>query len=197
MFTGLIAEMGRVDALRREGSSYRLTIEAKKIPLTLFVGESVCCNGACLTVTHFDAHCFTVDVMPETVRHTTLKLGAGLDGHLVLGHVDGVGTISRIVPEGIAKVTTITAPKELLHYMVKKGSIAIDGISLTLTDVTETAFSVSLIPLTVKDTTLGKKKVGDAVNLETDILGKYVEKLINHKLDGGLTKASLLENGFL
>ena len=122
---------------------------------------------------------------------------AGLDGHLVLGHVDGVGTISRIVPEGIAKVTTITAPKELLHYMVKKGSIAIDGISLTLTDVTETAFSVSLIPLTVKDTTLGKKKVGDAVNLETDILGKYVEKLINHKLDGGLTKASLLENGFL
>ena len=162
MFTGLIAEMGRVDALRREGSSYRLTIEAKKIPLTLFVGESVCCNGACLTVTHFDAHCFTVDVMPETVRHTTigllkkgdpinleqtLKLGAGLDGHLVLGHVDGVGTISRIVPEGIAKVTTITAPKELLHYMVKKGSIAIDGISLTLTDVTETAFSVSLIPL--------------------------------------------------
>jgi riboflavin synthase len=211
MFTGLIAELGHVEQLKREQNSYRLTITAKKIPPLLTLGESVACNGACLTVTHYDTHHFTVDVMPETVRHTTigllkqgdpvnlertLQLGAGLDGHLVLGHVDGVGTISRMVPEGIAKVTTISAPSELLHYMVKKGSIAIDGISLTLTDVTDTNFSVSLIPLTVQFTTLGVKKVGDKVNLETDILGKYVEKMLHHPDSGKLTKDFLLENGF-
>jgi riboflavin synthase len=212
MFTGLIAELGHVENLRREQESYRLTIAASKIPPQLSIGESVCCNGACLTVTHFDAHRFTVDVMPETVRHTTigllkkgdpvnlertLQIGAGLDGHLVLGHVDGVGTIVRIVPEGIARVTTISASPDLLHYMVTKGSIAIDGISLTLTDVTDTGFSVSLIPLTVQYTTLGVKKAGDKVNLETDILGKYVDKMLKARKGSGLTRASLLENGFM
>jgi riboflavin synthase len=210
MFTGLVAELGRVETLRREQDSYRLTIRAEKIPPQLVIGESVCCNGACLTVTGSDSSRFTVDVMPETVRRTTigllrqgdpvnlertLRVGDGLDGHIVQGHVDGVGTILRMVPEGIAKVTTISAPADLLQLMVTKGSIAIDGISLTLTDVGETHFSVSLIPLTVQFTTLGIKKPGDKVNLETDILGKYIRKMLTNQ-GGGLTMQSLLENGF-
>ena len=211
MFTGLVAELGTVDTLRREQNSYRLTIAAKKIPPLLSIGESVCCNGACLTVTHFDQGHFTVDVMPESARHTTsgslkrgdkvnlertLHVGDGLDGHIVSGHVDGVGTIVKMVPEGIAKVTTISCGPELLQGMVSKGSIAIDGISLTITEVTDTTFSVSLIPLTVQFTTLGFKKPGDKVNLETDILGKYVQRMLEKRKTGGLTKETLLENGF-
>lgn len=211
MFTGLIAELGSVEALRREQNSYRLTLSAEKIPPLLKIGESVCCNGACLTVTHCDSHQFTVDVMPETVRRTTIGLlkkgdrvnlertlhvGDGLDGHIVAGHVDGVGKIIKIRPEGIAKVTTISAAPELLHQMVMKGSIAIDGISLTIMGLNDTSFSVSLIPLTVQFTTLGFKKVGDAVNLETDILGKYVERMLENKPKGTLTKETLFENGF-
>lgn len=211
MFTGLIAELGTVENLRQENHSYRLTVAAKTIPPLLKIGESVCVSGACLTVTHFDPHRFTVDVMPETVRRTivgllkkgdpvnlerTLHVGDGLDGHIVAGHVDGVGTIVKIRPEGIARVTTISAAPELLAQMVVKGSIAIDGISLTLTDVTDTDFSVSLIPLTTQFTTLGVKKTGDKVNLETDILGKYVQKMLHPSQNGTLTMKTLLENGF-
>lgn len=119
-----------------------------------------------------------------------------MDGHIVAGHVDGVGKIIKIRPEGIAKVTTISAAPELLHQMVMKGSIAIDGISLTIMELNDTSFSVSLIPLTVQFTTLGFKKVGDAVNLETDILGKYVERMLENKPKGTLTKEALFENGF-
>ena len=212
MFTGLIAELGKVEDLRREQDSYRLTIAAQTIPPLLKIGESVCCNGACLTVTKFDSQRFTVDVMPETARRTTigslkkgdrinlertLHVGDGLDGHIVSGHMDGVGTIVKIRPEGIAKVTTISCNPELLRGMVTKGSIAIDGISLTITEVTDTTFSVSLIPLTVQFTTLGFKKTGDKVNLETDILGKYVERMLETRKSGGLTKATLFENGFM
>ena len=213
MFTGLIAELGKVENLKQENNSYRLTIDAVKILPLLKIGESVSVNGACLTVTAFTHQGFTVDVMPETARRTTigqlkngsrvnlertLHLTDGLDGHIVSGHIDGVGVISKIVPEGIAKVETITAAPEILHYIVEKGSIAIDGISLTVAKVTGTSFSVSLIPLTVKETTLGFKKVGDKVNLETDIIGKYVEKMLEGKpKGGGLTKKSLLENGFV
>lgn len=212
MFTGLIAELGRVQALKKEQESYRLTVAAEKIPPLLKIGESVAVNGACLTVVVVSNTEFTVDVMPETARRTligslqkgdrvnlerTLHLNDGLDGHLVSGHVDGVGTISKLKPEGIAKVVTIATPPELLHYIIVKGSIAIDGISLTVTDVTANSFSVSLIPLTVKDTTLGYKKVGDKVNLETDIIGKYVEKILNSKQGGTLSKEKLWENGFI
>ena len=127
----------------------------------------------------------------------TLHLTDGLDGHIVSGHIDGVGTISKIVQEGIAKVVTVSAAPELLHYVVEKGSIAIDGISLTVAQVTNSSFTVSLIPTTVKDTTLGFKKAGDKVNLETDIIGKYVEKMLKGDTSGGLTKKSLFENGFI
>ena len=218
MFTGLVAELGTVQRLARQGSSYHLTVGAKKVLANLKIGDSVAVNGACLTVVRMDEGGFTADVMPETVRLTnigslqpgskvnlerTLRLRDGLDGHIVSGHVEGLGTISEQRPEGIAVVVTIATPPELLKYIIKKGSIAIDGISLTVTEVTDTSFSVSLIPHTAKETTLGFKKVGDSVNLETDILGKYVERMLtwNKQTQAGkadtLNMQMLLENGFV
>ena len=220
MFTGLVAELGTVQRLARQGSSYHLTVGAKKVLDNLKIGDSVAVNGACLTVVRMDEGGFTADVMPETVRLTnigslqpgsrvnlerTLRLCDGLDGHIVSGHVEGLGTISEQRPEGIAVVVTIATPPELLKYIIKKGSIAIDGISLTVTEVTDTSFSVSLIPHTAKETTLGFKKVGDSVNLETDILGKYVERMLTWNNAAkeqaspadALDKKMLLENGFL
>ena len=218
MFTGLVAELGTVQRLARQGSSYHLTVGAKKVLDNLKIGDSVAVNGACLTVVRMDEGGFTADVMPETVRLTnigslqpgskvklerTLRLCDGLDGDIVSGHVEGLGTISEQRPEGIAVVVTIATPPELLKYIIKKGSIAIDGISLTVTEVTDTSFSVSLIPHTAKETTLGFKKVGDSVNLETDILGKYVERMLtwNKQTQAGkadtLNMQTLLENGFV
>ena len=217
MFTGLVAELGTVQRLARQGNSYHLTVGAKKVLENLKIGDSVAVNGACLTVVRMDDSGFTADVMPETVRLTnigslqpgsrvnlerTLRLCDGLDGHIVSGHVEGLGTIYEQRPEGIAVVVTISTPPELLKYIIKKGSIAIDGISLTVTEVTDTSFSVSLIPHTAKETTLGLKKVGDSVNLETDILGKYVERMLtwNQKQEGKtdtLDMNMLLENGFV
>ena len=218
MFTGLVAELGTVQRLARQGSSYHLTVGAKKVLTNLKIGDSVAVNGACLTVVRMDEGGFTADVMPETVRLTnlgslqpgskvnlerTLRLCDGLDGHIVSGHVEGLGTISEQRPEGIAVVVTIATPPELLKYIIKKGSIAIDGISLTVTEVTDTSFSVSMIPHTAKETTLGFKKVGDSVNLETDILGKYVERMLtwNKQTQAGkadtLNMQTLLENGFV
>ena len=220
MFTGLVAELGTVQRLARQGNSYHLTVGAKKVLENLKIGDSVAVNGACLTVVRMDDSGFTADVMPETVRLTnigslqpgsrvnlerTLRLCDGLDGHIVSGHVEGLGTISEQRPEGIAVVVTISTPPELLKYIIKKGSIAIDGISLTVTEVTDTSFSVSLIPHTAKETTLGLKKVGDSVNLETDILGKYVERMLTWNNAAkeqaspadALDKKMLLENGFL
>ena len=220
MFTGLVAELGTVQRLARQGNSYHLTVGAKKVLDKLKIGDSVAVNGACLTVVRMDEGGFTADVMPETVRLTnigslqpgskvnlerTLRLCDGLDGHIVSGHVEGLGTISEQRPEGIAVVVTIATPPELLKYIIKKGSIAIDGISLTVTEVTDTSFSVSLIPHTAKETTLGFKKVGDSVNLETDILGKYVERMLTWNNVAkeqaspadALDKKMLLENGFL
>lgn len=218
MFTGLVAELGTVQNLVRQGNSYHLTVAAKKVMDNLKIGDSVAVNGCCLTVVRMDDGGFTADVMPETVRLTnigglaagskvnlerTLRLCDGLDGHIVSGHVEGLGTIVGQRPEGIAVVTTIGCSSDLLKYIIKKGSIAIDGISLTVTEVTENSFSVSLIPHTAKMTTLGFKKVGDKVNLETDIIGKYVERMLGFnqakepKADAGFSRDFLAENGFL
>ncbi|WP_299448069.1 riboflavin synthase [uncultured Phascolarctobacterium sp.] len=220
MFTGLVAELGTVQKLARQGNSYHLTVSAKKIMANLKIGDSVAVNGACLTVVKMSGDGFTADVMPETVRLTnigslnagdkvnlerTLRLCDGLDGHIVSGHVEGLGTIAAQRNDGIAVVVTIDTPQELLKYIIKKGSIAIDGISLTVTEVTSSTFSVSLIPHTAKETTLGFKTVGDTVNLETDILGKYVERMLNWDMQygkksacaGSLDKNILLENGFM
>ena len=182
----------------------------------LKIGDSVAVNGACLTVVDMHDSVFTADVMPETVRLTnigslhagdkvnlerTLRLCDGLDGHIVSGHVEGLGTIISRRPEGIANVVEIAAEARLLRYILPKGSIAIDGISLTVTAVTDSSFSVAIIPHTAKETTLGFKGVGDKVNLETDIIGKYVERLLNTgaygKSEKQLDKNVLLENGFI
>lgn len=216
MFTGLVAELGTVQRLDRQGESYHLTVSAVKVMQNLKIGDSVAVNGACLTVVDMHDSVFTADVMPETVRLTnigslhagdkvnlerTLRLCDGLDGHIVSGHVEGLGTIISRRPEGIANVVEIAAEARLLRYILPKGSIAIDGISLTVTAVTDSSFSVAIIPHTAKETTLGFKGVGDKVNLETDIIGKYVERLLNTdaygKSEKQLDKNVLLENGFI
>ena len=216
MFTGLIAEMGTIKAMKRGVQSYQLTIEAAKVTKTLNIGESVAVNGACLTVVAFNNNNFTVDVMPETVRMSTigtlkngdkvnlektLRLQDGLDGHIVSGHIEGIGQIILKKKEDIASLVTIRTPAELTRYIIKKGSIAVDGISLTVTDVTEDTFTVSLIPHTAKETTLGFKNIGDSVNIETDIIGKYVERMLssscNKEKTAGISKKTLFENGFI
>ncbi|MBQ8919858.1 MAG: riboflavin synthase [Acidaminococcaceae bacterium] len=193
MFTGLIAELGTVERLAESSTSCRLTVRVPKILQGVKIGDSIAVNGVCLTVVHLQGNRFTADVMPETVRRTTLHLlqpgdkvnlekalrpTDGMDGHIVQGHVEGTGTIQQIVPEGNALVYRIAAPAELLRYIVAKGSVAVDGISLTVTEADGEGFGVSLIPHTAKMTTLGYKAAGDAVNLETDILARYVEKML-------------------
>ena len=211
MFTGLIAELGIVERMAEGSSSCQLTVRARKILPGVKIGDSIAVNGVCLTVVHLRGDIFTVDVMPETVRRTTLHLlqpgdkvnlekalrpTDGLDGHIVQGHVEGVGIIQQIVPEGNALVYRIQTPRELLTYIVEKGSIAVDGISLTVTEADDTGFDVSLIPHTAKMTTLGYKSVGDAVNLETDILARYVEKMLGfHKIEKGVNGRQTVSAG--
>lgn len=218
MFTGLVAELGTVTELKPLKQSYNITVKAQKVLENLKIGDSIAVNGACLTVVKISGSAFTADIMPETVKLTnlrnlksgdkvnlerTLKLSDGLDGHIVSGHVEGIGVIMSQKAQGIAEIVTVKTPPQLLKYIIKKGSIAIDGISLTVTEVTGSSFSVSLIPHTAKETTLGFKKPGDEVNLETDIIGKYVEHLLNFKTSAGaenkntLTKSLLFENGFI
>ena len=206
MFTGLVAELGTVTELKPLKQSYNITVKAQKVLENLKIGDSIAVNGACLTVVKISGSAFTADIMPETVKLTNLrnlKLCDGLDGHIVSGHVEGIGVITSKKAQGIAEIVTVKTPPQLLKYIIKKGSIAIDGISLTVTEVTGSSFSVSLIPHTAKETTLGFKKPGDEVNLETDIIGKYVEHLLNFKTSAGaenkntLTKSLLFENGFI
>lgn len=193
MFTGLIEELGKVQSLTRLGESYRLSIVAKKVLEDLAIGDSVAVNGACLTVVTKIDNAFTVDVMPETARRTvigalhvgegvnlerTLRFGDRLEGHLVAGHVEGVGRILHRQEDGNALVFRVGCEKSLTHYIIEKGSVAVDGISLTVTAVEENSFSVSVIPHTAAVTTLGFKRVGDKVNVETDLIGKYIEKFV-------------------
>ena len=193
MFTGLVEELGKVQSLTGSGESYRLTVGAKKVLQDLAIGDSVAVNGACLTVVAKSDNAFTVDVMPETARRTvigtmhvgegvnlerTLCLGDRLEGHLVAGHVEGVGRILHRQEDGNAVVFRIGCDKSLTHYIIEKGSVAVDGISLTVTAVEENSFSVSVIPHTAAVTTLGFKRVGDKVNVETDLIGKYIEKFV-------------------
>lgn len=221
MFTGLVKELATVKVLRKQNNSYKLTINSDIITNELKIGESVAVSGVCLTVVAFSSKEFTVDVMPETTKITiignlkpgdkvnlekTLTLKDGLDGHIVSGHVDGIGIITKTTIDEIAKIVYISTTRNVMKYILKKGSICIDGISLTVVSVLDNVFAVSLIPHTAKMTTLGFKNVGDKVNLETDIIGKYVEKLLNFELDKNdkskvntntLTKEKLFENGFL
>ena len=191
MFTGLIEEQGRVLTPPRNG---KLSLAASKVTEGLALGDSIAVNGVCLTVSAFSGQRFTADVMPETLHRSNLgELRTGslvnleraipatgrFGGHFVSGHIDGVGSLLSVRPEGNALIFSIRAAPELLRGIVEKGSVAIDGISLTVVEVTETLFSVSVIPHTAAVTTLAGKRTGDRLNLETDMIGKYVLRALS------------------
>ena len=193
MFTGIVEELGQVKALSLRGNSGTLTVKAKKVLEGTKIGDSIAVNGVCLTVTNMKNNEFSADVMAETVRRSSLgalrdgsyvnleramAAGGRFGGHIVSGHADGTGIIREIRQDDNAVWFTISTSSKLLRYIVEKGSITIDGISLTVAAVTTDGFSVSTIPHTNAVTTLGERKAGDLVNLETDIIGKYVERLL-------------------
>ncbi len=210
MFTGIVEEIGTLIAKRFGVSSVSLTISASKILEDAKVGDSICVNGVCLTVTSLQKASFTADVMPETLRKTNLgqlhsrnplnleramSLSGRFGGHIVSGHIDGTGVIQGISKEGNASWYTIRTSPDILHYIIPKGSIAIDGISLTVAEVTDTFFRISIIPHTSQNTTLNLKKIGDTVNLENDCIGKYVEKLLGVSKDHPTSIWETLRNG--
>jgi riboflavin synthase len=193
MFTGIIEELGVVKQVDKGLNSAKLHILAKVVLDEMVIGDSLSVNGVCLTVINFDGDSCSMEVSPETLSATnlgSLKLGDGvnleramrldgrLGGHLVSGHVDGVGTITARRQEGNSSVLTIEASKEILRYCIKKGSVAVDGVSLTINDLNDRQFTVSIIPHTIKNTTFGIKGVGAKVNLENDPIAKYVERFL-------------------
>ncbi|MFK7804256.1 MAG: riboflavin synthase [Anaerolineae bacterium] len=217
MFTGIVEEIGTVSRLSKNNQGYDLAIRAKVVVDDSKLGDSICVNGVCLTVTQFWDGGFTVGVSPETREVTNLMdLKAGsrvnlersatptsrLGGHFVQGHVDAVGTITQFRPEQDALWVTIEFPADLMRYVVKKGYITLDGTSLTVVDVYKSSFTVQLVAYTQTEIILPMKKVGDQINVEVDVLGKYVEKMLGHyqaqsdKKSGNITAAFLAENGY-
>ena len=216
MFTGIVEEMGKIVRVEKGAKSSRLTVSGDKIFSDLKLGDSVATNGVCLTVTSFSKGIFTADVMNETLKRSNLgELRQGsmvnleramiangrFGGHIVSGHIDGTGVITKIEQDDIAVWYTIRADRKIMKYIIEKGSVAIDGISLTIAKVTDNDFSVSLIPHTAKETVLGYKTTGDTVNLENDVVGKYIEHFLSFKEEpetksSGITKEFLLKAGF-
>jgi riboflavin synthase len=218
MFTGIIEEIGLVEGIKKTGEAFVLSINAKKVLEGVQLGDSIAVNGVCLTVTSFSNSRFTVDVMPETVKATSLKdvnkgsrvnleramaAGGRFGGHFVSGHVDGTGIIKNKKPFENAVYYEIEAPKEVLKFIILKGSIAVDGTSLTIFGLSEETFTISLIPHTLSETVLGFKGRGDIVNLECDMIGKYVGHFLtsrsiqdNLKKKSSITSQFLEENGF-
>lgn len=205
IFTGIIEELGVVKSIAINGASGCITIKAKKVLEGTQLGDSIAVNGTCLTVTSINSDGFSADVMAETVKRTSLsQVGKGdlvnleramilngrFGGHIVSGHIDGTGTITKYTKEENAIWVTIKAPDEILDLIVEKGSICIDGISLTVATVSDKDFQVSIIPHTAKETTLIHKKVGSLVNLENDIVGKYIKKLMENNQEEQAKKAS-------
>jgi riboflavin synthase len=193
MFTGIVEELGEVVALDDLGDSVRLTLRGPRVTAGAAHGDSIAVNGVCLTVVSSGDGAFAADVMRETLDRSSLgalaagspvnlerptELGGRLGGHLVQGHVDGVGTILGRAPSQHWDVVTIGLPRTLARYVVEKGSVAVDGVSLTVASVADDRFTVSLIPTTLDLTTLGRKQPGDPVNLEVDVIAKYVERLL-------------------
>lgn len=196
MFTGIVEEMGAVKAVERTLAGARLSVLASTVMDDLGIGDSISVNGACLTVVSRAEREFTVDVSTETLSVTSLgslaagapvnleramKLHQRIGGHLVSGHVDAIGAVRNRRQDGNTLIITIEAPKEILRYCVPKGSITVDGISLTINELTERSFGVAIIPHTAKVTTLGLKQPGETVNLESDLIGKYVERLLQER----------------
>lgn len=218
MFTGIIEEVGQIKALKRGANSIILTVGAVTIMDDLKLGDSVATNGVCLTVTALGKDSFQADVMHETMNRSSLgslKPGSHVNlerampangrfgGHMVSGHIDGTGNIVSVEKDDNAVWYTISAEQQILRYVIEKGSIAIDGISLTVAKVTDHDFSVSIIPHTLRETILAEKKIGDIVNLENDMVGKYIEKFMTHASEnekpqkGKIDMAFLAGNGFI
>ena len=218
MFTGIIEEVGTVQGVVSGRTSGEISIRARTVLGGTKIGDSIAVNGVCLTVIRMSSGGFTADVMPETMRRTNLgQLSVGsivnleramaadgrFGGHIVAGHVDGTGTILSMKNEENAVLVKIAAPKQILDLIIEKGSIAIDGISLTIAEITSHDFTVSIIPHTGSETILLKKKAGDMVNLENDVLGKYVQKLMGlapeskpEEKKSNITMEFLMKNGF-
>ena len=223
MFTGLVEEMGKIVNISKKATGLGITIKGDKVVEKIKIGDSIAVNGVCLTVTEFSGNTFTADVMYETIERSGLKrITAGetvnleksltlttfLGGHLVMGDVDSEAEIISIIPKGIAKLYKFQLEekhRQNIKYVVEKGRVTIDGASLTVIDTEDASgtFSVSLIPHTLENITLGKKKAGDFVNIETDLFGKYVEKILKFnntetekKEKTGITMDFLQKNGF-
>jgi riboflavin synthase len=218
MFTGIIEGLGTIVAVQPAHQGRRLAVKADFEPDQTTIGDSIAVNGACLTVIRIDGKRFEVDVSPETLAKTTLgqskvgdrvnleralRLSDRLDGHLVSGHVDGIGTLQSKRPSGNAISMTFRVPEALARYMIQKGSVAVDGTSLTINDCDAGSFTVSIIPHTAKMTILDSKQIGDPVNIETDLIGKYVERFCNPSKDkekrspGAIDRQLLIKTGFL
>jgi len=222
MFTGIIEGWGEIRSIRSSGQGRHFTIDTEFSLDETKIGDSIAVNGACLTVVSKEARRFETDVSPETLAYTTfgkatigqrvnleraLRLSDRIDGHLVSGHIDGIGFIKQKSLLGNAIIVTIRAPEELTRHMIRKGSVAVDGISLTINRCDRDGFEVSVIPHTASITTIGVKKSGDVVNLETDMIGKYVERFVSESRgdkgsDSNATDSSkylefLTKNGFL
>lgn len=216
MFTGIVEEIGEIDRIERGSQSAVLHIQCREVLKGTKIGDSIAVNGVCLTVTSMGRHGYTADVMAETLDRSSLgalKKGSRVNlerampadgrfgGHIVAGHIDGIGTVQEVSRDETAVWYCISAEPQVLRYIVEKGSITIDGISLTVARVNEKDFSVSIIPHTQKNTILADRKEGDIVNLETDIIGKYVEKLMRpqepESQKDRLTMGFLAEHGFL
>ena len=196
MFTGIIEEVGKITQINKQGEFAVVTIQASKVLQDVHLGDSIAVNGVCLTVTSFSESQFTADVMSETLKRTSLgelkpsspvnleramAANGRFGGHIVSGHIDGTGVVVEIKPAHNSIWYRIQTTPKLMRYIIEKGSITIDGISLTVVDTDETSFRVSIIPHTIKETNLGSKKIGSLVNLENDIVGKYIEQFLLKK----------------
>lgn len=216
MFTGLIQSIGKVHSLKRQGNSVKLQISSSLVDAGLQLGESIAVNGACLTVIAWDNSSFTVDVSPETLKCTTLgqfranypvnleramQLSDRFGGHLVSGHIDCVATVRRRYQDQNAIRFEFAVPQEVMRYLVEKGSVAVDGISLTVNQVEKGMFMVAVIPHSLEMTTLKDCREGSLVNIETDLIGRYVERLLQNKNDSQNKEKVALDflakNGFL
>jgi riboflavin synthase len=212
MFTGIIEETGTVRAVKKGAKSFSMSVSADVVMGDLRAGDSICTNGVCLTVTSFEKDFFAVDVMPETMRRTNLgslapgsrvnleralQLTSRLGGHLVSGHIDGTAVVTGVRKEDNAVWVSLRAPKEIMRYVILKGSVALDGVSLTVASKAADGFSVSLIPHTMGLTTLDEYRPGASVNIECDMVAKYVEQFTTGKpVNGGISESFLKEHGF-
>jgi riboflavin synthase len=214
MFTGLVEEVGKLVSIQHGAASAKLTIEAPFVSEGTRIGDSVAINGTCLTVVATEGNRLSFEAVPETLNRSSLKrvragdglnleralaIGQRLGGHFVQGHVDGTATLLSVTENDNAHILRIGAPSELMRYIIPKGSVALDGISLTVADVSTDSFSVWIIPHTYANTTLRDRRIGDALNIENDMLAKYIERLLQARggESGGVTMETLASSGFL